>query len=98
MITGSHLTTKYNGIKMAYGKLALADEQIQDLLKLIQAADYDGLAGWLIWTAFDFPLAATCISPPCPSLDAPEYHFGLWRSDYTPKIAAGVVQILAAQP
>ncbi len=29
MITGSHLTTDYNGIKMAYGKLALADEQIQ---------------------------------------------------------------------
>jgi phosphomannomutase/phosphoglucomutase len=41
MITGSHLTTKYNGIKMAYGRLALADEQIQDLLKLIQADDFD---------------------------------------------------------
>lgn len=36
MITGSHLTTEFNGIKMAYGKLALADEQIQDLLKIIQ--------------------------------------------------------------
>jgi phosphomannomutase/phosphoglucomutase len=36
MITGSHLDTRYNGIKMAYGALALADEQIQALLKLIQ--------------------------------------------------------------
>ncbi len=36
MITGSHLATKYNGIKMAYGALALADEQIQDLLRIIQ--------------------------------------------------------------
>jgi len=36
MITGSHLTTEYNGIKMAYGKLALAREQIQDVLKIIQ--------------------------------------------------------------
>ena len=36
MITGSHLDTRYNGIKMAYGSLALADEQIQDLLKIIQ--------------------------------------------------------------
>lgn len=35
MITGSHLDTRYNGIKMAYGKLALADEQIQDLLQII---------------------------------------------------------------
>src|SRR5690606_33234231 len=37
MITGSHLTTDYNGIKMAYGALALADQQIQELLKIIQA-------------------------------------------------------------
>lgn len=36
MITGSHLDTRYNGIKMAYGALALADEQIQALLKIIQ--------------------------------------------------------------
>ena len=35
MITGSHLDTRYNGIKTAYGKLALADEQIQDLLRII---------------------------------------------------------------
>jgi phosphomannomutase/phosphoglucomutase len=36
MITGSHLETQYNGIKMAYGRLALADQQIQTLLNLIQ--------------------------------------------------------------
>lgn len=36
MITGSHLDTRYNGIKMAYGKLALFGQQIQDLLKLIE--------------------------------------------------------------
>jgi len=40
MITGSHLTTQYNGIKMAYGRLALAGEQIQDLLHLIQTDDF----------------------------------------------------------
>jgi len=45
MITGSHLTTQYNGIKMAYGRLALAGEQIQDLLKLILADDFITGAG-----------------------------------------------------
>lgn len=40
MITGSHLDTRYNGIKMAYRNLALADEQITNLLKLIQADDF----------------------------------------------------------
>ena len=39
-ITGSHLTTQYNGIKMAYGPLALFDTQIQDLLGLIQNDDF----------------------------------------------------------
>jgi phosphomannomutase/phosphoglucomutase len=41
MITGSHLDVRYNGIKMAYGALALADQQIQALLKIIQT---DGFA------------------------------------------------------
>ncbi len=35
MITGSHLSTEYNGIKMAYGSLALADQQIQEVLQII---------------------------------------------------------------
>ncbi len=41
MITGSHLDTRYNGIKMAYNNLALAGDQITDLLKIIQT---DGFA------------------------------------------------------
>ena len=41
MITGSHLGSRYNGIKMAYGKLALAGPQIQDLLTMIQQDDFD---------------------------------------------------------
>jgi phosphomannomutase/phosphoglucomutase len=40
MITGSHLTTKYNGIKMAYGRLALSGDQIQDLLQIIESAAF----------------------------------------------------------
>jgi len=39
-ITGSHLTLEFNGIKMAYGKLALSGEQIQAILALIQIDDY----------------------------------------------------------
>jgi phosphomannomutase / phosphoglucomutase len=40
MVTGSHLETQYNGIKMAYGRLALAGQQILDLLAMIQAEDF----------------------------------------------------------
>lgn len=37
MITGSHLDTKYNGIKMAFGPLALSGDQITALLDIIQS-------------------------------------------------------------
>lgn len=45
MITGSHLDTRYNGIKMAYSNLALAGDQIQDLLKIIQTDGFASGAG-----------------------------------------------------
>lgn len=48
MVTGSHLKTVYNGIKMAYGKLALADQQIQALLALIQSDDFEQGEGQLL--------------------------------------------------
>lgn len=53
MITGSHLSTEFNGIKMAHGKLALYGEQIQILLKMIQADDFDSGSGTV---AQDFDL------------------------------------------
>ncbi len=52
-VTGSHLTTEYNGIKMAYGKLALAGEQIQDLLKIIQDGTFATGSGAL---STDYPM------------------------------------------
>ncbi|MEQ8673548.1 MAG: phosphomannomutase/phosphoglucomutase [Aggregatilineales bacterium] len=45
MITGSHLDTRYNGIKMAYGRLALSGDQIQDLLQMIQDSVFMGGEG-----------------------------------------------------
>jgi phosphomannomutase/phosphoglucomutase len=51
MVTGSHLNTQYNGIKMAYGHLALADQQIQDLRKLIEADDFESGDGQVVHDA-----------------------------------------------
>ncbi|MCU0512266.1 MAG: phosphomannomutase/phosphoglucomutase [Anaerolineae bacterium] len=53
MVTGSHLTTEYNGIKMAYGKLALAGDQIIDVLKIIQAGSFASGQGTL---STDYPM------------------------------------------
>jgi endo-1,4-beta-mannosidase len=57
---------------------------IGEVIYTVEQAD---AAGWLIWTAFDFPTDATCTPPNCPSEDNAEHHFGLWSADYTPKPA-----------
>jgi phosphomannomutase/phosphoglucomutase len=45
MVTGSHLSLQFNGIKMAYGRLALSGEQIQEILKLILADNFEQKSG-----------------------------------------------------
>jgi endo-1,4-beta-mannosidase len=70
---------------------ASEEEQARSISEIIQQADQSGLLGWLVWTAFDFPLEATCIPPACPSQDNAEHHFGLWRTDYGAKAAVDTI-------
>jgi hypothetical protein len=67
------------------------DAQARTIGDVIGVVESTGAAGWLIWTAFDFPTDATCIRPNCPSVDNAEHHFGLWYADYTPKPAAAML-------
>jgi endo-1,4-beta-mannosidase len=59
--------------------------QAEMLTKAISTADQSQVAGWLIWSAFDF---ASADGLP----DSPEYHFGLWRTDLTPKPVLDTLQ------
>jgi endo-1,4-beta-mannosidase len=59
--------------------------------EVIYAVESSDAAGWLIWTAFDFPTDATCSPPNCPSEDNAEHHFGLWDANYTPKPVISVL-------
>jgi hypothetical protein len=54
--------------------------QAETLESVIDTAEQNQVAGWLIWTAFDF-------APASGQSDSPEYHFGLWRTNLTPKPA-----------
>lgn len=67
------------------------DQQASAIYADVTTVEEAGAVGWLIWTAFDFPLNATCVEPDCPSEDTFEHYFGLWRIDYRPKPAAGVL-------
>ncbi|MBZ0277453.1 MAG: glycoside hydrolase family 5 protein [Anaerolineae bacterium] len=72
-----------------------SDERTQaDLLQqMLDAAEKNHLAGWLVWTAFDFPLSVTCTEPNCPGPDSAENHYGLWNSSYFPKRAVEAIQM-----
>jgi hypothetical protein len=63
-------------------------EQANRLSSLIKQAEADKLAGWVIWTAFDF------VPAPGQSLNE-EHFFGLWRNDLTPK---SVIEKLPLNP
>ena len=68
------------------------EAQAQALASAIAASEEADLLGWMIWTAFDFPLTATCYPAPCESSDSQEHHFGIWYSDYRPKPALEAIR------
>ncbi len=63
----------------------------QRMGEIIHFAEEYALAGWMIWTAFDFETDRTCYPSPCLSPDNAEHYFGLWRVDGTPKPAVGAI-------
>ncbi len=60
--------------------------QAQMLGEVIGAAESSSVAGWLVWTAFDF-------MPADEQPASPEHTFGLWRVDLTAKPALEVLPI-----
>ncbi len=69
-------------------------QQGQRLQEALEAAQYDGLAGWLIWVSFDFPPGVMCLEAGCPLEEESARYFGLWAAGYEPKIALGLVRII----
>jgi hypothetical protein len=67
------------------------DDQARVIGEIVHFAGEYELAGWMIWTAFDFEIDRTCYPSPCVSPDNAEHYFGLWRRDGTPKPAVEVV-------
>jgi hypothetical protein len=73
-------------------------DQAQWLRAAVQATEVDHLAGWLVWTMYDFPTNVTCWPEPCASLDDVRHHYGLWNTDGSRKLAADTLDLLAAPP
>ena len=72
--------------EMGFSTLDGDGEEMQAnlLAEWARTAQQNGAAGWLVWTAFDFgPLPGQTVNP--------EYGFGLWRIDLTPKPALDVL-------
>jgi tetratricopeptide (TPR) repeat protein len=79
---------------VGYSTYTLDEQTQRTALQLaLQATRTNGLAGWLIYTAFDTPLSVTCTPPDTETLcpDGAAYHFGLWNTSYFPKLALDIV-------
>jgi hypothetical protein len=70
--------------------------QAQGLRAAVRAAEGDHLAGWLVWTMYDFPPEVACWPEPCAGQDGARLHFGLWHADGSRKPAANALETLAA--
>ncbi|MEL6309199.1 MAG: hypothetical protein AAFQ52_13735, partial [Chloroflexota bacterium] len=66
------------------------DDQARNLQTIVDWSAENDLLGWMIWTAFDFPIDRSCFPSPCQSPDNAEHYFGIWTSTYEPKPAVSV--------
>lgn len=67
--------------------------QRDNLYRAFEAIQRNELAGWAVWTAFDYPLTAFCIEPNCPAQDSPANRFGIWNTSYFPKRALDAIRL-----
>lgn len=68
--------------------------QRQSYQRAFEAVANNGLAGWVVWTAFDYPLTALCDDiNDCEIGNGPLNRFGLWNTSYFPKRAVDAVEL-----
>lgn len=67
--------------------------QREAIYRAIEAIQRNELTGWVIWTAFDYPLTAICEDPNCPAQDNPANRFGIWNTSYFPKRALDAIRL-----
>jgi len=62
------------------------------LFQAFEEVRFNDLAGWSIFSAFDYPTSVTCIEPNCPAKARSLNHFGIWNTSYFPKLAVDAVK------
>lgn len=69
--------------------------QRQAFQRAFEAVQANDLAGWVVTTAFDYPLTVLCNTADCEPSAQPELQarYGLWNTSYFPKRAVDALQI-----
>lgn len=60
--------------------------------RAFEAVAQNNLTGWVVTTAFDYPLTVICEDPNCPAEDGGVSRAGLWNTSYFPKRAVEAVE------
>jgi hypothetical protein len=70
------------------------DQQALAYQQVFDAVSANDLAGWVVTTAFDYPLEVACIEPDCPAAPGPANRAGLWTTSYIPKRSVDAVELI----
>jgi len=62
------------------------------LYQAFEEARFNDLAGWGIYSAFDYPTSVTCTEPECPAKPQSLNFYGIWNTSYFPKLAVDAVK------
>ncbi|MEM9952558.1 MAG: hypothetical protein AAF846_13205 [Chloroflexota bacterium] len=77
-----------------YSTYSISDVTQRNLLfQTFEEVENNGLAGWVVNYAFDYPRTATCVPPDCPGAGSEINQYGLWNTGYFPKLAVEAIRI-----
>lgn len=79
---------------IGYSTFDISDiNQRNFLFQAFEEVEQNGLMGWMVNHAFDYPLTVTCTLPDCPGEAAAINQYGLWNTGYFPKLAIEAVRL-----
>ncbi|MGB7341004.1 MAG: hypothetical protein WBC91_19065 [Phototrophicaceae bacterium] len=79
---------------IGYSTFTVSDISQRNLLfQAFEEVANNGLMGWVVNHAFDYPRTVTCTPPDCPSEASDLNQYGLWNTGYFPKLAIEAVRI-----
>lgn len=78
---------------IGYSTMTLGETAQRNLLyQAFEEVSSNQMAGWIVYMAFDYPRLVTCIPPDCPGPGREIDHYGMWNTNYFPKMSVEAIE------